>query len=111
MVTHSQTICRLLPTNCLNVFDNFVRLALKGLKKRPLAKLTEIKETLCLCDIWRIRNPKLEALLLARTTLQVLLNKDMNFSLVSQTSQEFVKNSDVLASICTNHSPIDFSLE
>ena len=62
MVTHSQTICRLLPTNCLNVFDNFVRLALKGLKKRPLAKLTEIKETLCLCDIWRIRNPKFEAL-------------------------------------------------
>ena len=29
---HAQTICRLLPTNCLSMFDHFVRLALKGLK-------------------------------------------------------------------------------
>ena len=28
------------------------------LKKKSLAKLIEIKETLDLCDIWRIRNPK-----------------------------------------------------
>ena len=31
MVKHTQTICRLLPTNCLSVFDHFVGLALKGL--------------------------------------------------------------------------------
>ena len=31
MVKHTQTIRRLLPTNCLNVFDHFVGLALKGL--------------------------------------------------------------------------------
>ena len=29
---HSQTNCRLLPTNCLSVLDNFVGLALKGLR-------------------------------------------------------------------------------
>ena len=28
--------CRLLPTNCLSGFDNFVRLALKGLKAKSL---------------------------------------------------------------------------
>ena len=28
------------------------------LKKKSLAKLIEVKETLDLCDIWRIRNPK-----------------------------------------------------
>ena len=33
MVKHTQTILRLLPTNCLSVFDHFVGLALKGLKK------------------------------------------------------------------------------
>ena len=27
-VKYTQTICRLLPTNCLNVFDHFVGLAL-----------------------------------------------------------------------------------
>ena len=31
MVKHTQRIHRLLPTNCLRVFDHFVRLALKGL--------------------------------------------------------------------------------
>ena len=31
MVKHTQTIRQLLPTNCLNVFDDFVGLALKGL--------------------------------------------------------------------------------
>ena len=32
MVKHTQTIRRLLKTNCLGVFDYFVGLALKGLK-------------------------------------------------------------------------------
>ena len=31
MVKHTQTIRRLLATNCLSVFDHFVELALKGL--------------------------------------------------------------------------------
>ena len=31
MVKHTQAICRLLPMNCLSVFDHFVGLALKGL--------------------------------------------------------------------------------
>ena len=31
MVKHTQTIRRLLPTNCLSVFDRFVGLALKRL--------------------------------------------------------------------------------
>ena len=33
-VKHTQTIHRLLPTNCLSVFDHFVGLALKRLTKR-----------------------------------------------------------------------------
>ena len=32
MVKHTQTIRRLLPTNCLNVLDHFVGLALTGLR-------------------------------------------------------------------------------
>ena len=34
MVKHTQTIRRLLPKNCLSVFDHFVGLALKGLGLR-----------------------------------------------------------------------------
>ena len=33
MVKHTQTIRRLMPTNCLSVFDHFVGLALKGFTK------------------------------------------------------------------------------
>ena len=32
MVKHTETICRLLPTNYLSVLDHFLGLALKGLK-------------------------------------------------------------------------------
>ena len=34
MAKHTQTIRRLLPTNCLSVFDHFEGLALKRVKKR-----------------------------------------------------------------------------
>ena len=33
MVKHTQTIRRKLPTNCLRVFDHFVKLVVKGLKR------------------------------------------------------------------------------
>ena len=41
MVKHTQTICRLLPTICLSVFDQFVGLVLKGLNESvfPLQQL------------------------------------------------------------------------
>ena len=36
MVKESQTIRRLLPTNCLSVFDHFMGLALKGLRNSSI---------------------------------------------------------------------------
>ena len=39
MVKHTQAIRWLLPTNCLSIFDHFVRSALKGLKS--MLKLAE----------------------------------------------------------------------
>ena len=43
MLKHIQTIRRY-PTNCLSVFDHFVKLALKGLfpTKRPEIKRTQV---------------------------------------------------------------------
>ena len=41
MFKHTQTIRRLLPTNCWNVFDLFVELALKELKKLRWYSLVE----------------------------------------------------------------------
>ena len=36
IVKHTQTICRLLATNCLSLFDYFMKLALKGLIKMKM---------------------------------------------------------------------------
>ena len=41
MVKHTQTICRLLPTNCLNVFEQFMGLAFKGLTEQRLFSLDQ----------------------------------------------------------------------
>ena len=42
MIKHTQTICRQQLTNFLSVFDHFVGLALKGLR-RDVSPLTEIQ--------------------------------------------------------------------
>ena len=42
LVKHTQTIRRLLPTNCLSVFDPLVGLTLKGLKHSLLQKWRKI---------------------------------------------------------------------
>ena len=41
MVKHTQTMRRQKPTNCLSVFDHFVKLALKGLQKIGDLKVKE----------------------------------------------------------------------
>ena len=46
MVKHTQTIRRLLPTNCLSVFDHFVGLALKELRDKPSMQDINFKEGL-----------------------------------------------------------------
>ena len=45
MVKHTQTICLLLPTNILSLFDHFVGLALKGLINE-FCNLIELAESI-----------------------------------------------------------------
>ena len=44
MVKHTQTIRRQIADNCLNVFDHFMGLALKGLNLHSIATLSFLKE-------------------------------------------------------------------
>ena len=46
MVKHTQTICRLLPMNCLCVFDHFVGLTLKGLDFPHLSTIFRSQSTI-----------------------------------------------------------------
>ena len=42
MVKHTQAICRQKPTNCLSVFDHFVGLALKGLRRCKVSVIATV---------------------------------------------------------------------
>ena len=53
MVKHTQTIYRLLPTNCLGEFDRFVGLALKEFQLPRRVYFVNI-ESCWLCHYWQV---------------------------------------------------------
>ena len=69
----------------------------------------EIKEKLFLCDIWRIRNPKIKRYTFRQNHITGFLQRRLDYFFISNSMQNFVINTDVLASFSTDHSPIKFS--
>ena len=78
------------------------------LKKKSLAKLIEIKEALYLCDIWRIRNPNVRRFTFRQNHVSGFIERRLGFFLISNIQQEPIIKTDVIASFCTDHSPIFF---
>ena len=81
------------------------------LTRKSLAKLIEIKETLYLCDIWRIRNPNVKRFTFRQNDVSGFIKKRLDFFLISNILQGSIRKTDVLASFCTDHSPISFYLQ
>ena len=81
------------------------------LLKKTTTKLFEIKETLCLWNIWRIRNPYIRCFTFRQNYSFIVIERKLDFFLISNTSEEFVKKTDAVAPFCTTHSKIVFSLE
>ena len=81
------------------------------LKKKSLEKLIKIKETLDLCDIWRIRNPKSKRFTFHqnRVSGRIQNQKRLDYFLISNFLRETVIRADVLASFCSDHSPVIFT--
>ena len=78
------------------------------LKKKSLAKLIEIKESLYLCNIWRIRNPSVKHFTFWQNHVSDFIERQLDFFKISNILQEFVIKTDVLASFCTDRLPIFF---
>ena len=96
-----------------NLFFNSTLEAQGGnptLKKKPLAKLIEFKETYDLCDIWRVRNTNLNVSLLHKRHYSGFIQRRLDYILISNTLQEFVTTTDILTPISKDHSPVLFSL-
>ena len=77
--------------------------------KKSIAKSIELKEKFDLCDIWRVRNPKTKRCTFRQKHFSGLIKRHLDGFYISNSMQVSVKNSDVLASLLTDHSPVTFS--
>ena len=76
------------------------------LKKKSIVKLIELKEKFDLCDIWRIRNPTTKIYTFQQKHVSSLIQIRLDYFFIPNSMQVSVKNTDVLASLLTDHSPI-----
>ena len=81
------------------------------LKKKSIAKLIEINESLNLCDIWGIRNSQKKRYKFHQNQVSGFIQRRLDCFFVSNTLQDFVKKADVFAFFSTDHSPVFFSFE
>ena len=76
-----------------------------------MAKLIQIKEKFDLCDIWRIRNPKMKRFTFRQQHILGFIQRRLDYFLVSSLLQELVNKTEFLAAFSTDHSPLPFSLD
>ena len=76
------------------------------LKKLAVSKLIELKKSLNLCDIWRIRNPNSKAFTFRQRHFSGVLQRRLDYLFISNNLQESVKNVEILNALSTNHSPL-----
>ena len=62
-----------------------------------------------MCDIWKINNPKLKRYTFRKKHVSGLIQRRLDYFYISDSKPVSVKNTYVLASLLTDHSPISFS--
>ena len=80
------------------------------LKKQSIAKMIELLENFDLCDIWRIRNLKKKRYTFRLNHFSGYIQRRLDYFFVSNSVQEAIKSTDILAAFSTDHSPIFISL-
>ena len=75
-------------------------------KRKSIAKLVDIKESLDICDIWRIGNPNCQSFTLGQNHSTGFIERQLNYIFISNCLQEFVK----ITALSTDHSPVSISL-
>ena len=96
-----------------NTFFNLTYEAHGGnpeMKSKSVAKFVHIKESLGLCDIWRVRNPKRKRYTFRQQHVTGFTQRRLDYFLVSNNLQESIKKPDFLTTLSTGHSPRFFSL-
>ena len=101
----------LLPAGDFNVFFNTNLECCEGspsFKQKSVAKLIEIIETFDLCDIWRIRNPKIKRFTFRKQNCSGFKQRCLDYIFISNALQESILNT-VLPAFLGDHSPLYFS--
>ena len=80
------------------------------LKRKSIIKLVHIKESLDICDIWRIINPKRQNFTFRQNHSSGFIERRLDYIFVSNCLQEFANYTDVLPPISTDNSPVLISL-
>ena len=80
------------------------------IKKKSLAKLTQLKESYDLCDIWRIRNPVTSTFIFKQKHCTAFIECRLDYIFISNSLQEFINDTSILTSLSTDHSPVYLSL-
>ena len=79
------------------------------LKKLAVSKLKELKESLNLCDTWRIRNPQSKTFTFRQHHFSGILQRRLDYLIISNNMQESAKNVKILNALSKNHSPLSCS--
>ena len=82
-----------------------------ALKNKSSTKFIEIKESVNLCSIWRLRNPKFKQYTFRHNHSSGFIQRQLDYFLVPNVLQERVKRVGILVSFATDNSPILFSLK
>ena len=70
-------------------------------KRKSIIKLVDIKQSLDICDIWRIRNAKRQNFTFRNNNSSGFIEHRLDFN----SHQEFVNYTDILPTISTDHPP------
>ena len=76
------------------------------LKRKAVSKLTEIKVSLGLCDIWKIRNPSTQRYTFRQKHFPGFMQRRLDYIFISNSFQEFVNNTDILPALSSDHFPV-----
>ena len=80
------------------------------MKKKPIAKLIELKESYGLCHIWRVRNKKSKQCTFTQQHSSGFIQHRLDYIFILNTLQELVTTTEILAPISTDHCSVILSL-
>ena len=81
-----------------------------NLKSWSINKLTELNETLDLCDIWRIWNHEKLKYTFSQKYISGIINQRLDYIFSSQNFKKYIKKSDVFNVLLTDHSLVFSSI-